>query len=170
MFELRPITRESIPRALAKAERYRLLDEPMEAESICRDVLAIDAGNTEAVQCLLLALTDQFNGHTARPEEARGLAGRLGSPYERAYFAGVVEERWAKAMLQSGYPLTSVFTQLTAAMEHFEGARRLAPSENDDAVLRWNTCVRIIERHGLRAAEEDAGHGEVSLDDDVPLR
>ena len=35
MFELKPLSREAIPRALEKAERYRLLNEPAEAESIC---------------------------------------------------------------------------------------------------------------------------------------
>jgi len=41
-FELKTLSPESVPRALAKAERYRLLNEPVEAESICLDVLAVD--------------------------------------------------------------------------------------------------------------------------------
>jgi hypothetical protein len=34
-FDLKPISIASIPRALEKAERYRLLNEPEQAESIC---------------------------------------------------------------------------------------------------------------------------------------
>src|SRR5262245_5730837 len=57
MFEPKPISRDAIPAALAKAERYRLLNEPLEAESICLDVLQIDGANQDAIVMLLLALT-----------------------------------------------------------------------------------------------------------------
>ena len=57
MFELKPISTAAIPRAVAKAERYRLLNEPQEAESICRDVLRVDEDNQEVLTMLLLALT-----------------------------------------------------------------------------------------------------------------
>ena len=45
MFEFKRITPEAVPAALSKAERYRLLNEPREAESICRDVLLVDPEN-----------------------------------------------------------------------------------------------------------------------------
>ena len=42
MFELKPLSQKPLPAALAKAERYRLLNEPSEAESICQDILAVE--------------------------------------------------------------------------------------------------------------------------------
>ena len=60
-FELKPLSKSAIPAAIQKAERYRLLNEPQEAESICLDILAIDPDNREAPVVLLLALTDQFD-------------------------------------------------------------------------------------------------------------
>jgi len=43
MFDLKPLSKNAIPAALAKAERYRLLNEPMQAASICEDVLRVEA-------------------------------------------------------------------------------------------------------------------------------
>src|SRR3989454_3897227 len=60
MFELKPLSKEAIPAALQRAERYRLLNEPAEAESICLDILQIEPENQAASITLLLALTDQF--------------------------------------------------------------------------------------------------------------
>ena len=59
-FELKSLSPEAVARAMAKAERYRLLNEPAEAESICLDALAIEPDNHEALVNLLLALTEQF--------------------------------------------------------------------------------------------------------------
>ena len=84
MFGLKAITREAIPRALEKAERYRLLNESAEAESICLDVLQIDPENQQALITLLLALTDQFD--TRLPESRpRELLASLHGEYERTY-------------------------------------------------------------------------------------
>ena len=55
MFELKRLSEEAIPAALEKATRYRLLNEPAEAESICHDVLQIDPENQQALVVLLLA-------------------------------------------------------------------------------------------------------------------
>jgi hypothetical protein len=45
VFALKPISHDSVANALAKAERYRLLNEPNEAESICHDILQIEPDN-----------------------------------------------------------------------------------------------------------------------------
>src|SRR5262245_26880769 len=169
MFELKPIAKDAVQRALAKAERYRLLNEPREAESICRDVLAIDARNQEALICLILALTDLFDSAQVNIDEVRPQIAQLTGEYERRYYEGVVEERWAKALLDGGYPRELIYTLIRSAMHHFAAADPLAPPGNDDAVLRWNSCVRIIERHALAPADESAAHVE-SFDDDVPMR
>src|ERR1700722_16262182 len=60
MNDFKPISPDAVPLALEKAERYRLLNEPAQAESICLDVLAVDPDNQRALVMLLLALSDQF--------------------------------------------------------------------------------------------------------------
>ena len=37
--------------------------------------------------------------------------------------------------------------QMGKAMKHYERAIGLSPSGNDDAILRWNTCARIMNRN-----------------------
>src|SRR5712692_7625480 len=83
-FELKTLSLEAVPRALAKAERYRLLNEPGEAESICLDALDADPGNQEALVILLLALTEQFHHDKACVAEAWRTVARLRDDYERA--------------------------------------------------------------------------------------
>jgi hypothetical protein len=92
-FELKPISADAVPRALAKAERYRLLSEPAEAESICLDALRADPDNNEAIVMLILALTDQFGESVPSVAvQALELAERLREPYEHAYYSGIVWE------------------------------------------------------------------------------
>src|SRR5262245_55012267 len=102
MFELKPITNEGIPRALEKAERYRLLNEPEEAESICRDILQVEADNQKALILLILTLSDQFNHISSK--EAENLLPRLKDGYQKAYYTGIILERLAKAALHRGTP------------------------------------------------------------------
>jgi tetratricopeptide (TPR) repeat protein len=155
MFELKKLTERGIERALGKVERYRLLNEPAEAESICRDVLEADPDNQEALVSLLLSLTDQFemDGH-ATPAEAQALVPLLEGEYAQAYYSGIVCERRATALLRRGRPGSGgvVYDWYRQAMEHYERAERLRPEGNDDPLVRWNTCVRTIERHRLRPA------------------
>jgi hypothetical protein len=152
MFEPKPISRDGIPSALAKAERYRLLNEPGEAESICLDVLQIEPDNQDAIVVLLLSLTDQFPheagtcAHLAARADA--LVDRLSDPYERDYYKGIIRERRAKAALQrdSFHSSASAIGWLHDAMACFERAESLKPAHNDDAVLRWNACARMMQR------------------------
>ncbi len=147
MFTLKPLSRMAIPSALAKAERYRLLNEPGEAESICRDVLAIDPGNQEAAVTLVLSLTDQFPGESAvkAGAAAREALSLVTDEYARLYYGGIVHERRAKAELALGRPGSNAAVQdgLRAAMSCFERAEALRPEGNDDAILRWNACARL---------------------------
>jgi len=150
MPDLKPLSRESITRALEKAERYRLLNEPAEAESICLDVLGIDPDNQEALVTMLLASTDQLDEELSEGvRKADQALARLRDPYARAYYAGIILERKAKAQLkrgraESGY---AAYDSMREAMSCYEKAEALRPAGNDDALLRWNTCVRILERH-----------------------
>ena len=148
-FELKTLSPEAVPRALAKAERYRLLNEPGEAESICLDALDADADNQEAVVTLLLALTEQFDDDTtSRVGDAWKCAERIRSDYDRAYYTGIIWERRARARLRRGVPDCGprAYEWLREAMSWYEKAEAIRPAGNDDALLRWNTCARLIMR------------------------
>lgn len=153
MFEFKPLSPEGIEPALARAEHYRLLNEPREAESICRDILALEPDNQEALVLLVLSLTEQFgDGGPSFESEAKELLARLDSEYERAYYAGIICERRAKELLAHGTlgsgPM--VYELLRDAMAWYEIAENVRPAGNEDSLLRWNTCARIILRNKLR--------------------
>lgn len=156
MKDLKPISREAIPQALEKVERYRLLNEPAEAESICRDVLRADPGNPRALVMLLLTLTDQF-GRGVGVNEPREIVGRLEGDYERAYYEGIVCERQGKALLRGPAAGSEVgsYGWLREAMRAYERAEALRPAGNDDAILRWNACARILRDRNLGPRSED---------------
>jgi len=152
MFELKPIAKESIAPALQKAERYRIINDPSSAESICLDVLQVDPGNQEALVTLLLAITDQFTeGPTEGVHRAQELLPRLKDGYKRAYYAGIICERCAKAQLHRGTPGSGelAYDWFRQAMSWYEQAEGQRPAGNDEAILRWNTCARILARSGL---------------------
>jgi hypothetical protein len=157
-FELKAISPEAVARALAKAERYRLLNEPAEAESICRDVLKIEPDNQEALTSLVLALTEQFHDDVSTVVEARATVSRLDDEYERTYYSGIVAERRAKARLRQGMPGCGpqAYEWLRDAMNLYEKAEAIRPAANDDARLRWNACARLImhDRHLVPIAED----------------
>ena len=145
---LKPISRDAVDAALEKARVYRLLNEPSQAASICQDVLAIDEQNQGALITLILAMTDQF-GRGPQPAEAKTFAKRLASEYDREYYLGIIEERSAWSRLRQDAPGArfDAYELLRAAMTHYEHAEKLRPSGNDDALLRWNTCARYLDRH-----------------------
>ena len=157
--KLKPLTKESLGKALEKAERYRLLNEAREAESICLDILAVEPDHAQALILLFLSLTDQLRSHraTAAPH-AREVLRRIRGDYEQAYYSGILAERRAKARLNqmiegSG---SAAYELLREAMTWYEKAESLRPPGNDDAILRWNTCVRILERNpDLQPASEE---------------
>jgi hypothetical protein len=149
MFTLKPISRDSVDGSLAKAERYRLLNEPNEAESICRDILTVDPSNRQARVSLILALTDQIHQDTSVFPGAISAISGLETAYDRAYYAGIAWERRAKAFHLAGGHRSgaSVYDWLVKALGLFEEAERLRPPGNDDSILRWNACVRFLDRH-----------------------
>lgn len=170
MFELRKLSPQAVPAALEKAQRYRLLNKPWEAESICRDVLAVDSENQEARITLVLALTDQFDRReSATVSVAREALAGLKGGYEGAYYSGVICERWARAQLRQKTAGYMALDWLREAMEWYEKAQALQPAGIEDAVLRWNACVRLIERYGLKPRAGE-GHLPADSDPDVPLR
>ena len=161
MFDLKPLSQEALPAALERATRYRLLNEPAEAESICLDVLRTDPDNQQALVILLLALTDRFSkGYGVSDTQVQELLPRLRGEYERAYYAGIILERKAKAHLHHGGPGAGfdAYELFREAMTWFEKAEKLRPTGNDDALLRWNTCARIITRNQLGPRPHENGH------------
>jgi hypothetical protein len=147
MFTLKTLAKEAIPAALEKAQRYRLLKEPFEAESICRDVLAVDAGNQQALITLLLSLTDSFKERLNPAfQQAEEIVPFLGDQFCKAYYAGIICERRAKAHLSRSEPGSGKVAHewLRKAMQRYEQALQTCSPGNPEALLRWNTCARII--------------------------
>ena len=145
-YEVKRISAAGISEAIAKAELYRSLNEPEEAESICRDILAIEPQHQLAVRLLGLALTDQFTGHGSdRYYETEDFFRHLKDPYERLYYSGLLYERRAKAMLKAGQPPHSLLALFDQALRSFAEAEKIRPAGNDDAILRWNRCVRLLQ-------------------------
>ena len=144
--KLKPISKDGITEAISKAELYRYLNEPGEAESICRDILAADTENQAALRLMGLSITDQFTGNASdRYNEAENTFQNLTDPYQRSYYAGILHERQAKAQLAVGRPPYTVAPLFEQALDYFEKAEAIRPHGNDDAILRWNRCVRILQ-------------------------
>jgi tetratricopeptide (TPR) repeat protein len=159
-FQLKTISPEGIDAALAKAELYRFLNEPEEAESICEDVLAVQPGHQLALRTLGLALTDQFSGASSdRYADAENAFQQLSDAYERLYYLGLLHERRAKAQLRAGRPPHTVTVLLEEAMHSYEEAERIRPVGNDDAILRWNRCARL-----LHSRVDSDWHREVEIE------
>lgn len=149
MFKLKPVSHDGIKTALAKAERYRLLGEPNEAESICLDILEIDPANRQARISLILALTDEIPQEESSFTRAMEAIPGLEPPYDRAYYSGIAWERRAKARYSSRRIGSSryVYDWIVLALQFFEEAEKLRPAGNDSSILRWNACVRFLEHH-----------------------
>ena len=161
-FDLKPISADAVPEALQKVERYRLLNEPSEAQSICEDILRVEPDNQDAVVMLLLAITDQFD-HGGSEAEARKLLPRLRTEYQRAYYAGIISERSARAVLKSAIPgsHSTAYDGFEQAMRWFEKAEAVRPPGNDDSILRWNSCARTLMRSPLLQPRGEERYQEV---------
>jgi hypothetical protein len=159
-FELKKLHKEAVPAALKKAEHYRLLNEPLQAESICRDILDVEPDNQQALITLVLALTDQFSSEKTaqKAAEAQKLIERVTDEYQRRYYTGLIYERRATSYLDSLTPGSAgwAFDWFKRAMDSYEEAEQHRPRDNDDALLRWNTCARIIMQHRLEPVHEQS--------------
>jgi hypothetical protein len=145
-YKLKRISTAGIPEAIAKAELYRSFNEPEEAESICRDILTIEPQHQLASRLLGLAITDQFaGGGSDRYRDAEQTFEKLNDPYERLYYAGILYERRAKAQLNAGLPPHALLPLFEQALHSFAEAEKLRPEGNDDSILRWNRCVRLLQ-------------------------
>ena len=166
MLELKTIKPEAISSSLEMAKRYRLLGEPDESESICLDILAVAPDHQEVLITLLLALTDKFADSGLNPSfsEARQTVDKLDSTYCKSYYSGIVFERRAKYHLRQSEPGSGslAYEWFVKAMEAFDQAMQGCDPDNQDAVLRWNSCARFINSHPEARGEAD--HPEGLLD------
>ncbi|HVO63825.1 MAG TPA: hypothetical protein VMT53_23075 [Terriglobales bacterium] len=166
--KLKTISKSGIAQAITKGEIYRYLYEPEETESICRDILAVESDNQVALRMLGLALADQFCGRSSdRCLEAESVFQKLTDPYERLYCTGLLHERKAKAQLRAGEPLRILVPLLENAMACFEQAETIRPEGNDDSILRWNRCARILQN--LPNTEVREGPIELDVADGAPV-
>ncbi|MDZ4852853.1 MAG: hypothetical protein SGI77_26500 [Pirellulaceae bacterium] len=176
MLEPRKIRRDTVCAALKQAQHYRLLNEPALAESICRDIIAVDATHEEAWVTLLLSLTDQFDDKKSLAfDQANNALEQLSNEFKKHYYSGIIDERWARAQHKLGLPAESVESWIRSAMSSFTKAEELAPESDPNPLLRWNTCARfLIEASQLRQvfAVSDSLERDVyeEYGDDVPLR
>jgi len=157
-FSLKPLSLQSMGRALGHAQNYRLLNEPEQAESICRDILRLAPDHAQASLLLVLSLTDQFKTRLGgRIKRALKALERIQDPYANLYYHGVILERVARAKLTHTTPGSkfSAYAHFREAMKWYEKAEKIRPPENDDSILRWNACVRTIRARKLRPSPDD---------------
>lgn len=160
MPKLKPVSKEAIQPALEKAMRYRLLNEPWQAESICRDILRTDPDNQEAIYTLILAITDQFErSFKTGLNQALEWISKLTDNYQAEYCRGLIYERQARAALKRSTPRAGFIAYgfLERAMHHYENAEKNRPSGNEESILRWNACARFIRQHKLEPPPEEKG-------------
>jgi hypothetical protein len=166
-FKLKPISWEAIPRAIQKAERYRLINQSWASESICRDILEIDPTNQQVLVMFVLALTDQLvEGHGHAMKTVRETLPRITDAYQRAYYTGIASERSGQAILHRGGMGSGAmaYDALRDAMSWYERAEAIRPPGNDDAILRWNTCARLISGNSHLAPQPETTY-EPALED-----
>jgi len=156
MFELKPLSKEAVSAALEKAKHYRLLNEPSAAQSICLDILQVEPDNQDALVNLVLAMSDRLaKDYSIGDSQIKDYLSRISDDYERTYYTGIIYERRAKAALSKGTPGSehTAYELFRQAMNWFERAEAIRPAENEDAILRWNGCARIIMSNKLEAKE-----------------
>jgi len=167
MVELKKLTPEAIPSALEKATRYRLLKEPDEVESICLDILEITPDHQDALILLLLAVTDKFQQSGLNPyyDRALKIVSRLSDAYCKSYYSGMLFEQRAKYHINQNVPGCGkvAYDWFLKAMQAYEEALAGCDPDNQDALLRWNSCARFINRHPEGRDDED-DRSETPLD------
>ncbi|HEV2641055.1 MAG TPA: hypothetical protein VGT98_00030, partial [Candidatus Elarobacter sp.] len=83
---------------------------------------------------------------------------RVTDPYQRAYYTGIAAERSGQSLMHRGSMGSGsmAYDAFRDAMRWYEKAERIRPEGNDDAILRWNTCARILARESHVRPEAEA--------------
>jgi len=146
------IHKNSIDTVLDKARQYRSLLEPDLAISICLDIFLVDPENQEALVVYILALTDQYshNNSKIQPKEITDTIARFESEFHRVYYTGIFLERKARALLKNPMSHSFAYEGLMEAVVKYEIAEKIAPEYCSDPILRYNSCLRTIEKEGLQ--------------------
>jgi tetratricopeptide (TPR) repeat protein len=146
-WELKALGARNLVTAISLAKHYRDLNQPEEAESICRDILAVAPDEADALRTLGLALTDRFpTSWVTLFDEACTIFAKLKSDYERIYYTAVAWERYAKAQLENGRGHNAIHA-FEEAMRGFEEAERIGPADDPAPILHYNRCVRALTTH-----------------------
>lgn len=146
-WKLKELGARNLGAAVTLAKHYRDLNQPEEAESICRDILRVNPDQTEALRTLGLALTDRFpTSWMTLFDEACSIFSKLNSEYERVYYTAVAWERYAKAQLEAGRAQNAIHA-FEEAMQGFEEAERLSAADDPAPILHYNRCVRALMNH-----------------------
>lgn len=166
MFELKKLPKKDMGSALEKARCYRFLNEPREAESICLDILDVEPENQQALITLILSLADQFSGElSAEFSRAKELLPRLSTKFHKVYYEAIISERRAKTHLnRGGHGSGSMaYKWLKKAMDLYEAAMSMDPQGDQEAILRWNACARLIMRSSSLKPSDETGE-EIMLE------
>jgi tetratricopeptide (TPR) repeat protein len=157
-WKLKELGARNLAAAVTLAKHYRDLNQPEEAESICRDVLAVSGDDTEALRTLGLALTDRFpTAWMTLFDEACGVFAKLPSTYERVYYTAIAWERYAKAQLEAGRAHNAIHA-FEEALQGFSEAEKLGQADDPAPILHYNRCVRALTTHPDLVREAKAPH------------
>ncbi|HEC58032.1 hypothetical protein LCGC14_0627240 [marine sediment metagenome] len=148
---LHDIHANSIDLALDRARQYRSLLEPEMAESICLDILNIDQDNQQALVLYILSLSDQLHhpDKQAQSKVIQQAIEKLDSEYRRYYYAGLLSERQARFLLSQPMSRSFAYDYFIEALQNYQLAEQMRPENNDEAILRWNSCIRTIQKEKL---------------------
>ena len=94
---------------------------------------------------LAFSLTDPLKtGDTRVMQQVRDTLAHLTDPYQRAYYSCLASERNGMELLRRASlgSSTMSYDALRSAMDWYEKAETIRPADNDDWILRWNTCGR----------------------------
>ena len=167
MVELKVLKPEAVSAALDQAKHYRLLNEPDEAESICLDILATIPDQQDAMVVLLLSLTDKFAHGAINPSfgQAMEILERLDDSHCLSYYEGIIFERRAKHHLHQGGPGADAiaYEWFAKALGSYNETMEDCNSEAQKAVLRYNSCARVINSNPDVKAD-DSDRSEMLLD------
>lgn len=150
--KLHDIHADSIELALDKARQYRSLLEPEIAESICLDILNIDPDNQPALVVYILALSDQLH-HAGKKTQVQAIEmaiQKLQSRYQQFYYTGLLHERRARFMLTQSMARVFAYDYFIEALQFYQKAEKIRPEHNDESILRWNSCIRTIDKEKLK--------------------
>ncbi|MDC9725967.1 MAG: hypothetical protein PSN44_08665 [Gammaproteobacteria bacterium] len=150
--KLHDIRMDAVDEALLKAKQYRSLLEPEIAESICLDVLHIDPENQSVLIVYILALLDQIS-RTEKQTQIKSIERtieKLTSQYQRYYYSGLLNERRARHLITQAMSHSFAYDYFIEALKFYQQAVDRCPEKNDEAILRWNSCIRTIEKEKLK--------------------